>query len=78
MIEHKNCKGCNWNKYPLCEGIKMFDGNFMNIENLTKQFQCGIKGMVLMVDQSIIIKSKEELKLEDLEERIKKLEKLKL
>ena len=74
MTEHEICKGCNWNKYPLCEGIKMYDGNFMNIENLTDQFQCGLKDKKEMIYQSIVTKSEAELKIEDLEARLAAVE----
>lgn len=74
MPVHEVCKGCIWNQYPICEGIKMFDGNYMNIENQSPSFQCGQKYKTILVDLSIITKSEQELKMEDLEERIKVLE----
>lgn len=77
MVEHKICKGCRFNKYPLCEGTKMGDGNYMNIENLKPIFQCGQKNELEFTDFSIIEKSNIELRIEDLERKIIELEKIK-
>ena len=73
-MENKICKGCQYNKYPLCEGTKMFDGNYMNIENLRKGFECGQKDYPELKDFSIKIKTTLELKIEELEEKINRLE----
>lgn len=73
-IEHKKCKGCKWNKYPVCIGIIMSTGNFMNIENLRSIFQCGQKERDI-VDDLTPKKSVLELKLESLENRLIELEK---
>lgn len=67
-MEHKICEDCKWNKYPLCMGIKMED--YMNIENLNDDFQCGQKDLDNMMDFSI----REKTKLELLEERVETLE----
>jgi len=74
MTEHEICKGCRWNKYPVCEGMKMFDGNYMTIENLRKEFQCGQKDSSMMVDFSIKQKTADQLKIEELEARLAILE----
>jgi len=74
MVEHEVCIGCQWNKYPLCEGTKMADGKFMNIENLKPNFQCGQKDVVELTDFSIVKKSDLELRIDDLELRIAELE----
>ena len=74
MTEHEICKGCIFNKYPLCEGTKMEDGTFMNISNLNVVFECGQKDKE-MTDFSIKYKSELELKIEELEARIIELEK---
>ena len=76
MTEHEVCKGCQWNKYPLCEGIKMFNGEFMNIENIRPVFECGQKDILEAKDLSITVKSPLELKIEELEARITGLERL--
>lgn len=70
MVEHEICKGCQWNHYPLCYGTKMYDGKYMNIENLKPLFKCGQKDEDTMTDFSI----KPQTKLEDLETRLKVLE----
>ena len=70
MTEHKVCVGCKWNEYPLCKGSIMLDGNYMNIDKLHEEFQCGVKLRDTPKDHSIIEKSKIEL----LEDRIKVLE----
>lgn len=67
-VEHKVCKGCGWNKYPICNGL-IFDGVPMNIENLKPLFICGTK------DESIAVEFKPtateaELKIEELEARL--------
>ena len=74
MTEHETCEGCRYNKYPLCEGTKMEDGNFMNIENLRPIFNCGRKDSDNIMDFSIKFKSELELKIEGLEVRIVELE----
>ncbi len=74
MVEHEICKGCKFNKYPLCEGTKMFDGNYMNIENLNDGFVCGQKDKSELTDFSTVKKSSLELKVEELESRINTLE----
>jgi len=71
---HKICKDCKFNKYPLCEGTKMKDGNFMNIEKLKENFQCGQKEEAELMDFSIKKKTPEQLKIEELEARILELE----
>lgn len=71
MTEHKECKECQWNKYPLCEGTVMPTGKFMNIEYLTVGFNCGKK----FTDHSIKVKSDLELRVEKLEKDIKELKK---
>ena len=75
MTEHKICKGCRWNKYPLCEGTVMNNGKFMNIENLEKGFECGQKDN-LEVSDLIPKKTELELRIDALEERINTLEEL--
>ncbi len=74
MVEHRICKGCQWNKYPLCEGTKMDSGNFMNIENLRIGFKCDQKNDLIITNFNIIKKSESELKIKDLETRITELE----
>lgn len=74
MTEHEVCNGCQWNDYPNCLGTKMFDGEFMNIEKLKPGFQCGQKDNETAMDFSIEIKSELELKMEELESKIKILE----
>ena len=74
MTEHEICKGCRWNDYPNCLGTKMFDGEFMNIENLKPGFSCGKKDELEMKDFSFKPKSESELKMEELEARILELE----
>lgn len=74
MSEHKICKDCKFNHYPECHGIKMDDGNYMNIENLKPGFRCGQKNEDKLFDFSIKKKSELELKIEALEERINELE----
>ena len=74
MTEHKICKVCKWNKYPLCEGTKMFDGEFMNIEKLKPGFKCGQKDLPDVKDFSIKTKTELELKVEMLENKINELE----
>lgn len=65
----KICDGCPWNRYPICEGTKMEDGRFMNIENLKPLFECGQKDIAVMSDFTI---KKTELEL--LKERVEVLE----
>lgn len=74
MPEHKVCKGCRWNGYPICLGTILDSGNNMNIENLRPGFQCGQKENSVINDLSIKIKLELDLKLEDIEARIKVLE----
>ena len=74
MTEHEVCKGCKWNNYPVCNGIIMFDGNPMNIEKLRPTFQCERKDLDNIDDFSIKPKSPLELKIEELEARIRALE----
>ena len=73
MTEHEVCKDCSYNHYPLCYGTIMFDGNYMNIENLREGFECGQKDKE-MTDFSIVKKTDLELKIDVLELRIKDLE----
>jgi glycine cleavage system regulatory protein len=73
MVQHEVCIGCRYNNYPECLGTIMDDGNPMNIENLRSGFQCGQKNEPEMMDFSIKIKSDLELKLEELEAKIKVL-----
>ena len=73
MGEHKVCKDCNWNKYPLCEGTIISNGEFMNIENLKPGFECGQKNDPNPFDFSIKKKSSLELRIEVLEEKTKDL-----
>lgn len=77
MTEHKICKGCKWNNYPTCKGSIMFNGSEMNIENLKPSFKCGHKDKLEVTDFSIKKKSALELKIEELEAKIKKLEDIK-
>ena len=72
-IEHKICKGCQYNHYPECHGTKMFGGNYMNIENLKPMFQCGQKNDSILTDFSFKPKSELELRIEALEEKTKDL-----
>lgn len=74
-MENKICIGCKFNKYPICLGIKMYDGKFMNIENLSNDFMCGQKDYSEITDFSNIKKSVLDLKINSLENRIKELEK---
>lgn len=74
MTEHKICKGCKYNRYPLCYGTKMYDGEYMNIENLKESFNCGQKDEPELTDFSIKTKSELELRIEELELKINKLE----
>ena len=73
MGEHKVCKGCGWNKYPLCEGTIISNGEFLNIENLKPGFECGQKDELKINDFSIKIKPELELRIEALEEKTKDL-----
>lgn len=75
MTEHETCKGCKWNKYPLCEGTIVGDGEFMNIEKLRPTFRCGVKDLAEVKDYTIIKKSALELRIEELEAKIIELEK---
>lgn len=52
----------------------MFDGNYMNIENLNDGFVCGQKDLAELTDFSIVVKTELELKIEELEARISNLE----
>ena len=52
ISEHKTCINCKWNKYPICEGTIMFEGVFMNIENLRTNFKCGVKDKEIPIDLS--------------------------
>lgn len=74
MSEHKNCIDCQYNNYPLCQGTKMEDENYMNIEKLKRGFICGQKDHEKLTDFSIKYKSDLELKVEALEAKILKLE----
>lgn len=76
MVEHKICKGCKYNNYPTCKGMIMHDGNEMNIEKLRPGFQCGQKDMDNITDFSIKVKSKLELKIDDLQEQINQLKRV--
>ena len=72
-MEHKVCKGCQYNNYPTCKGIIMIDGNEMGIDNLRDVFQCGQKDEEHIVDFSIKRKTDLELRIEALEEKTKDL-----
>jgi hypothetical protein len=72
-MEHKICKGCRWNKYPLCEGTRMDTEKFMNIENLKTNFKCGQKDRDNIDDLSFRPKTEIELRIEALEEKTKDL-----
>jgi len=49
-MEHKTCKDCKWNEYPLCKGTIMPDGEFMSIENMRPNFKCGQKlGLIFSI-----------------------------
>jgi len=74
MGEHKVCKGCQHNNYPICKGTIMFDGNEMNIEKLKFNFRCGQKDDSNITDFSVKYKSEADLKIEELEEKIKLIE----
>ena len=83
MVEHKVCKGCPHNEYPVCKGTIMFNGQKMNIENLKNSFQCGQKEEINIVDFTPKLFLIEELQAENIEkaeviaslaERIKALE----
>ena len=74
MVENKVCKECPYNHYPESYGTKMFDGNYMNIENLKIGFECGQKDDPELKDFSIRNKTPDQLKIEELELRLKKLE----
>lgn len=73
-MEHKICKGCQYNNYPECYGTIMGNGSYMNIEYLKNGFKCGQKNKLEVDDFSIKIKSALELKVEELEEKFKTLE----
>lgn len=73
MVEHEVCNGCKNNNYPECLGTKMFNGNYMNIENLRPGFQCGQKDTDNITDFSIEVKSDLQLKIDDLQEQINNL-----
>lgn len=66
----KLCDGCKWNKYPECIGSIMLDGSWMNIENLTSAFSCGVKDSLTVIDHRPQISTI----IEDLESRIEVLE----
>jgi len=70
-MEHKVCKNCKWNEYPICKGTKI-DGVFMNIENLAKEFKCGIKNMDKI--QELVLFPSEKSELELLKEKVLQLE----
>lgn len=70
-MEHKTCKNCKWNEYPICKGTIMDDGNYMNIENLKPNFRCGQKDLLELTNFSIQEKSKLEL----LEKKVLEIEK---
>jgi hypothetical protein len=71
---HKICEECKWNGYPVCLGTKMFNGEFMSIENLKDDFKCGQKNESNIVDFNFKKKSELEQKIDDLELRISELE----
>lgn len=72
VMEHKKCKGCRWNNYPICEGIIMSTGEFMNIDKLRSSFRCGQKELDV-IDDHTPKKSDLELRIEALEEKTKDL-----
>jgi hypothetical protein len=77
MTEHEVCKGCQHNKYPICEGTTMEDKTKMNIENLHEEFDCGVKNMPNGVDLSFKLLTKDEeleAEIENLKARITELE----
>jgi len=74
MPEHESCKGCRWNAYPLCNGTIMISGDYMNIENLRKNFECGQKIISILTDHSLVFKTDVDKKMEELEARIEELE----
>ena len=51
----------------------MFDGSYMNIENLRVGFDCGQKDDIITIDFSVIKKTDLELRIEALEEKTKDL-----
>ena len=73
MVEHKICKGCNWNNYPLCNVSFIEENIKMRIDNLKPAFECGIKKSgvidILYIKE---LSLKEEIS--DLKARILKLE----
>ena len=76
MVELKICKGCNWNHYPECQGKIDEDGSFEKIDNLVKSYVCsGFRDTLeTHSDVPIIIKTELELKVEELEEKVRALE----
>jgi len=74
MTEIKICKGCKWNHYPECWGTIENNGDYMDISDLLEIFECGVKDRNNAKDHSIVKKTALELKLEDLEARLKVLE----
>ena len=77
MTEHKICKDCKWNKYPICEGT-LDNGVPVRIDSLRKEFECGQKFRDIPFDLKVVIeKSALELKIEELEAKINKLEEVK-
>lgn len=74
-MEHVVCKGCPYNKYPLCYGIIMMSGKYMLIDNLKEGFECGQKDEPILTDLSIVKKSALELRIEELEAKLSELEK---
>ena len=72
-MENKICKGCPYNHYPECYGTKMFNGNYIKIDNLREGFECGQKDDPELKDFSIKIKTPLELRVEELEAKIDEL-----
>lgn len=77
MTKNKICENCQYDHYPLCYGTIMENGLYMNIENIRAGFECGQKDILELKDFSIKIKSDLELKVDELEEKIRVLEEVK-
>ena len=75
---HKVCIDCKWENYPECHAKIDWDGNYEKIDNLSPQFNCvGIKEGNVVYDDSKYKNQKtpDQLKIEELEARISKIEK---
>ncbi|KKM82982.1 hypothetical protein LCGC14_1314010 [marine sediment metagenome] len=71
-MEHEICKKCKWNNYPTCSGIILY-GTEMNIEHNKIGFICGTKDETERVEFTKT-KTESEIKIEELEARIKVME----